>query len=542
MRNRCFKWKRWTNAATWQGKVICFLCIFLMGAATMPMGGCEAAPAAFALRSFFDSATVFAIGTIIMSAIPEDARLAWVDDPAGFSWDFFGTRDAEGVPTGVDRVDATMGTQRVSFLFDGDGMVQRVESIDSDTGESAAAQVNYLPDRQAELSLYDAVTQDPSQPSATQTVTIPIDLDVPDLSGKLKHGGEARDDWRKVRIDAFEQMRRNGILRSELAARDGKRLASAAEANPTIDVKAQFRVSVVTEDGKPVTDARVAMDLSGIDRAPNIAATHVRDGIYQGEVTLIKAGDLAANIKQCENMLTIGAGVTGAILVVLAALSAGTGVAVGALITKLLGFAGGALTFAGAANYVKNQYENQGVCSFIVDYLAGQVDGNLKVVPRIVDHPTRKEIIGATAAATIVPVTPIATGAQTLWSLNPGIVVANEASGGLSDVSVSQRDIQFTLTDTGAEDGDEVTVEVRSVIAGTATVKEVFRGALKNAGETVNATLGPGPNTIKVTALNEGDLSPNTAGLEISHVVAGSASQSWNLLTDEEAVFTISAP
>lgn len=542
MRKELFSLGRWTNANSWQGKLVCFFCIFLLGAATMPMSGCEAAPAAFALRSFFDTATVFAIGTIIMSAVPEDARLAWMDDPAGFSWDFFGTRDADGVPTGVDRVDATMGTQRVSFMFDSNGMVQRVESIDSNTGESAAAQVNYLPDRQAELMLYDAVTQDPAQPSATQTVTIPINLDVPDITGRLRNGGAAEKDWRQVRIDSFEQMRRNGIIRSELATREAKDHARADEANPTIDVKAKFRVSVKTEDGDPVTDAQIAMDLSGIDRAPNIAATHVRDGIYEAEVTLIKAGDLAVSIKQCENMLTIGVGVTGAILVVLAALSAGTGAAVGALITKLLGFAGGALGLAGAANYVKNQYENQGVCSFVVDFLAGQVDGNLKVVPRIVSHPTRKEIVGATAAATIVPVTPIATGTQTLWNLNPGIVVPNEASGGLSDVSVSQRNIQFTLTDTGSEDGDEVTVEVRSIIAGTATAKEVFSGMLKNAGQTVAVTLGPGPNTVKVTALNEGSLSPNTAGLDISHVVAGNASQSWNLLTGEDGEFTISAP
>lgn len=534
--------RKWTTPHSWQGKLVCFFCIFLLGAASMPLGGCEAAPAALALRSVFDSATVFAVGTIIMSAMPEDIRLAWMTDPIGLSWDFFGTRDIDGTPMSVDRVEASMGTQRVSFLFDGDGMVQRVESIDSDTGDSVAAEINYMPDRQAELNLYDAVTQDPSQPTVSQTVTIPIDLEVPDLSGRLKSGSESRRNWQQVRIDSFNQMRRNSIVRSELAARNAKDAARADEANPTADVKAKFRVAVNTEDGEPVTDAKVVFDMTGIDRAPNIAATHIRDGIYEGEVTMIKAGDLALDIKQCESMLTIGAGVTAAILVALAALSAGTGVALGALVTKAMAIGGGLIGFAGAANFVKNQYENKGVCSFVVDYIAGQVDGNLKVTPKIIGHPTRKEIIGATAAPTTVPVTPIATGAQSLWNMDPGIVVPNEASGGLSDVAVSQRSIEFTMTDTGTEDGDKVVVEVRSVVAGTQMINVVFNGTLTNAGQTVSAMLGPGPNVVKVTALNEGDLSPNTAGLDISHVVSGDPEQSWNLSTDESAEFTISAP
>ena len=75
-------------------------------------------------------------------------------------------------------------------------------------------------------------------------------------------------------------------------------------------------------------------------------------------------------------------------LIVLAALSSITGVAVAALVTKLVGFAGGALTLASAANYVKNKYESEGVCSSVVNYLAGATGGNLNVQAKIINHAT----------------------------------------------------------------------------------------------------------------------------------------------------------
>jgi hypothetical protein len=78
--------------------------------------------------------------------------------------------------------------------------------------------------------------------------------------------------------------------------------------------------------------------------------------------------------------------------------------------------------------------------------------------------------------------------------------------------------------------------------AGDSIFSLVFSGTLTNAGVSRPITLSPGVNTIEILALNQGTLGTNTAGIAISNVVSGNASQSWGLSTLEQATFTIFSP
>lgn len=540
-----FTLKSWTQPWTFHGRIVSIACSLLMLLATLPLGGatCNSGPQ---VSGLFDANSVFDAGTIILSGSPEDRRLAWVTDTAGMTWDFFGTRDVDGVPVAADHVEVSKGTTTMTLLLNGAGLVERIETVDSATGASAAAQFTYLGGRRIRIDVYDAVTQDPASPTASETVTVPESSVSPDIALKLDSvRGRKADSWREVRRKALESAMRRAIAGSEPIA-SAKEGAPAKEATAVIEAKATFRVKVETESGDPVTDATVAIDVTGPDRAPNVVAPHTSGGDYQAEITLAKAAELGQSIKECEKMLLIGGLTTGAILFIVGAAAGAIGTAVVTTIGTLFNFAGGATSLVSAASFIKDRYDNGGICSMIVDYIADTADGNLKVQAKIIDHKTRPEIVGASSARFTVPITAIAGGSQSVWRLGtnggPGIVVADPASGGLSNVQVGQRTVTLTFTDTGTEDGDQVSVTRSGISAGATQTETVFQGTLTNNGISKTVTLSPGPNTITVTALNTGTLGPNTAGLAISGVVSGSSSQSWSLSTGETGVFTVVAP
>jgi hypothetical protein len=107
---------------------------------------------------------------------------------------------------------------------------------------------------------------------------------------------------------------------------------------------------------------------------------------------------------------------------------------------------------------------------------------------------------------------------------------------GFSDVTVSQRDIQISVRDNAAIDGDRIDLFVNGV-------KVLSNYTLTSSPYPVAVTLNSGENTVKVTALNEGKDSPNTVEVRVSHVTSGAAVQvSQGLRTGESASFTIHAP
>jgi archaellum component FlaF (FlaF/FlaG flagellin family) len=110
-------------------------------------------------------------------------------------------------------------------------------------------------------------------------------------------------------------------------------------------------------------------------------------------------------------------------------------------------------------------------------------------------------------------------------------------TGGLTDVTVTQRLITITVTDNGSEiDGDTVDIVLNgsSVVAGHVLAAP--------PGTNFNLTLAAGPNLLEIIALNEGAVTPNTAELAISNVIDGNAVQEWRLATGETGALTITAP
>jgi archaellum component FlaF (FlaF/FlaG flagellin family) len=122
-------------------------------------------------------------------------------------------------------------------------------------------------------------------------------------------------------------------------------------------------------------------------------------------------------------------------------------------------------------------------------------------------------------------------------ALSEPFSIVPRASGGLSDVTVSQRIIMITVTDNGQEiDGDTVDIILNGI---TVSAGHVLAGP---PGTQMELILQAGLNLLEVVALNEGSISPNTAELIISNVVEGESVQEWRLLTGETGSLTITAP
>jgi hypothetical protein len=108
-------------------------------------------------------------------------------------------------------------------------------------------------------------------------------------------------------------------------------------------------------------------------------------------------------------------------------------------------------------------------------------------------------------------------------------------NSGLTDVTVNALHISITLIDDGSlVDGDRVDVFLNGA-------KVIDNHTLVGgAGTVFSLDLIPGSNELRVTALNEGTSSPNTAQLRLSDVTVGAAVQSWRLLEGESGSLVIS--
>lgn len=375
-------------------------------------------------------------------------------------------------------------------------------------------------------------------------------MDIPPSNlGKSKQLGDpAGMNWREVERAALAQGEHQVDMRSELAAIGGTKGASVvAPATPGADVSATFKTQVRTESGDPVTDAAVGFRIGGFEQIKAIRAvgSHSNQGFYQTTVTLNRAGEVTLGVTDCEKMTAIGVSATAVILALTGILEAAAAGAQGTRLAQSLEFVQtvgpkGAPAIAGAS-YLANQYQLPDICARIFDFIGQQANRNLIVTAVILDSQSRPEIIGAESPAGIVPVTPIVVGAKTTWDLEP-IVVADPSSGGLSDVAVGKRDVSLTFWDHGVEDGDRVSIDLTKTTNGMMETVNVFTGTLTKVHATKQIQLRRGPNTIEVTALNEGDFSPNTASLTISNVVRGSDSQKWGLVEGAKGSFTITAP
>lgn len=108
---------------------------------------------------------------------------------------------------------------------------------------------------------------------------------------------------------------------------------------------------------------------------------------------------------------------------------------------------------------------------------------------------------------------------------------------GLSDVTVTRREIALTVTDNGSlVDGDTVHIRLNGI---TVAAEHVLVGP---PGTEIPVTLVGGANVLEITAVNEGSVGPNTAQLSISDVSQGEPVQEWRLSVGQTGSMTIRAP
>jgi archaellum component FlaF (FlaF/FlaG flagellin family) len=187
----------------------------------------------------------------------------------------------------------------------------------------------------------------------------------------------------------------------------------------------------------------------------------------------------------------------------------------------------------------------------------GMVVGGLYAVDKIAAAGVTGSAASATAGGAVAATAAVSTTAIVAGSVAAAAVVGGAAagagggssssssssstpsptptSGGLSDVTVSTRSITLTVTDNGAEDGDQIDL----ILNGSYVLSN---HTLTNSGTSVNVTMNSGDNTLQVHADNQGSSGLNTAQLDISNVTSGDSSQSWDLSTGETASLTVTAP
>jgi hypothetical protein len=121
------------------------------------------------------------------------------------------------------------------------------------------------------------------------------------------------------------------------------------------------------------------------------------------------------------------------------------------------------------------------------------------------------------------------------WSERFTILPA--VTGGLSDITVSRRNVVITLTDNGAEiDNDTIDLLINGSYIAQGHVLE------GGSGTSFEVALQPGGNLLEIYAVNEGSITPNTALLEVTDVIDGPVAQEWRLLAGETGSLTVTAP
>jgi len=107
-----------------------------------------------------------------------------------------------------------------------------------------------------------------------------------------------------------------------------------------------------------------------------------------------------------------------------------------------------------------------------------------------------------------------------------GAVTPPADDPGLTDVTVNRSLITVSVWDHSQIDGDRVDVYLN----GRLIRHNVL---LQRQKTSFNLQIGRGVNTLSIRALNEGSSSPNTASMEISHVIQGKRQQQWKLKTGQ---------
>jgi hypothetical protein len=443
----------------------------------------------------FDSATDFEPGTVAISMIPEDTRVAWVTDEFGSAWDFFGTRTPDGEIDTVDRVEVSHGDRVLIMHYDEQGRVIRMEAYNTSTGESKALTFRYVGGDEVEVEGYEAFNAE--DPAATGTITLPA-------SGAEATSRVLRvsSDWRAGVHRAEERALQRAMERREL---QGVKPLTHAEAAPITEVKGTFRVKVEEVFSEvPETDATVEFTVQGDGKDVRVIGTHTGGGVYEASVTLRKAADISQLIKECDRMAAIGKLLVDNGIRVLGVVGggaaggassggvgtgpgAGIGLALAELINKFKDAMGETLQAAVLTKYVSEAFE-KGTCSGVVDITANLASGNYQVSAKVIASGSRPEVVGSANSPVSVPIVQLATGQQTLWQL-PVIDVPEPPSGGLSNVNIGARQIELTFRDTGTEDGDEVRISIKN---GKGEERTIFTGVLTNAGETLLVILDPG--------------------------------------------------
>jgi hypothetical protein len=131
-----------------------------------------------------------------------------------------------------------------------------------------------------------------------------------------------------------------------------------------------------------------------------------------------------------------------------------------------------------------------------------------------------------------------------LWAANDlawveqNLIVSHDSDVGtaLSDISVNTNAITLALRDPQLQDGDVVNIDLNGV-------RVLDRYPTSGRHVSFPLTLQSGPNTLAVTAQNQGVSGPMVAELSFSNVVGGSAVQMTSALSkDQTQSMTIYAP
>ncbi len=109
------------------------------------------------------------------------------------------------------------------------------------------------------------------------------------------------------------------------------------------------------------------------------------------------------------------------------------------------------------------------------------------------------------------------------------------STAGLTDVSIGSLLLTIFFRDFALEDGDAIRIIVSQF------GREVFNSSfvLTNAGESINILLRPGVASVQITALNTGEIPPNTAAVSIENVTDGDSEQTYSLDEGETAVLRV---
>jgi hypothetical protein len=149
--------------------------------------------------------------------------------------------------------------------------------------------------------------------------------------------------------------------------------------------------------------------------------------------------------------------------------------------------------------------------------------GAAEPMPPVIGTPAPTPTPTPTPAPTATPETPAPTPTP---SGSPEVFTTPtpqpSPSEGFEPVVVNTRSVQVQLRDDQIEDGDRIKVELNGAV-----VPGYEDYTLVKAGKTLSLDLNVGDNELKVTALNEGRLPPNTTEvlIDADKVVSGSANQ-----------------